>query len=150
MAKSKSKAKDTNDEPTPAPDAPEVNPRLHGELLSTSLLAFLKNWNAYGYQLTQRLAESGMPACDSGTVYRQLRQLEKSGFVSSFWDTSENGPARRMYSLTQAGDIFLNGWIEALQNYQKVLQQALVNFDPTTGPFSTVSSAAQDSAEDPK
>lgn len=124
--------------------------RLHGDMLTTTLLAFLKNWNAYGYQLTQRLAESGMPACDSGTVYRQLRQLEKSGFVSSFWDTSENGPARRMYSLTQAGDIFLNGWIEALQNYQKVLQQALVNFDPTTGPFSTVSSAAHESAEDPK
>ncbi len=110
--------------------APEVKPpRLHGELLSTSLLAFLKNWNAYGYQLTQRLAEAGMPECDSGTVYRQLRQLEKSGFVDSFWDTSESGPARRMYSLTQAGDIFLAGWIETLQNYQKVLQQALLNMD---------------------
>jgi poly-beta-hydroxybutyrate-responsive repressor len=98
-------------------------------LLSTSLLAFLKNWNAHGYQLTQRLAEAGMPACDSGTVYRTLRQLEKSGFVSSFWDTSENGPARRMYSLTKAGELFLGGWIEALQNYQKVLQQALAPWE---------------------
>ena len=58
------------------------------------------------------------------------RQLEKSGFVSSFWDTSESGPARRMYSLTKAGDIFLSGWIEALQNYQKVVQQALASFEP--------------------
>ncbi|MBI2766275.1 MAG: helix-turn-helix transcriptional regulator [Chloroflexi bacterium] len=113
-------------DPSPSPD---VRPRLHGELLSTSLLAFLKNWNAYGYQLTQRLAEAGMPECDSGTVYRQLRQLERSGFVSSFWDTSESGPARRMYSLTKAGEIFLTGWIEALQNYQGVLQKALASFD---------------------
>jgi len=112
-------------------EAPAVTPRLHGELLSTSLLAFLKNWNAHGYQLSQRLAEAGMPACDSGTVYRTLRQLERSGFVSSFWDTSESGPARRMYSLTKAGEIFLGGWIDALQNYQKVLQQALVPFAPT-------------------
>ena len=112
-------------------DTRDVKPRLHGELLSTSLLAFLKNWNAYGYQLNQRLAEAGMPDCDSGTVYRTLRQLEKSGFVSSFWDTSESGPARRMYSLTRAGELFLSGWIEALQNYQKVLQQAMfMGFDP--------------------
>ena len=25
--------------------------RLHGDLLSTTLLAYLRNWNAYGYQL---------------------------------------------------------------------------------------------------
>lgn len=108
-------------------------PRLHGELLSTSLLAFLKNWNAYGYQLTQRLAESGMPECDSGTVYRTLRQLEKSGFVSSFWDTSESGPARRMYSLTTAGELFLNTWMQAFENYQSVLQKAMQGFFPPPG-----------------
>lgn len=110
--------------------ATEVRPRLHGELLSTSLLAFLKNWSAYGYQLSQQMAKAGLPEFDSGTVYRTLRQLEKSGFVSSAWDTSESGPARRMYSLTVAGDIFLAGWIETLQNYQKVMQQALAGFAP--------------------
>lgn len=108
----------------------EPKPRLHGEMLSTSLLAFLKNWNAYGYQLSQRLAEAGLPESDSGTVYRTLRQLEKTGMVSSFWDTSESGPARRMYSLTRAGDLFLSGWIETLQNYQSVLHKALADFPP--------------------
>jgi PadR family transcriptional regulator PadR len=109
---------------------PTPSPRLHGEMLSNSLLAFLKGCNAYGYQLSQKLAESGMPQFDSGTVYRTLRQLEKSGLVSSFWDTSESGPARRMYSLTKTGEIFLNGWIEVLQNYQKVLNSALEGFAP--------------------
>ena len=108
----------------------DPKPRLHGELLSTSLLAFLKNWNAYGYELSQRLSEAGMPAFDSGTVYRTLRQLEKTGMVSSFWDTSESGPARRMYSLTQAGELFLSGWIETLQNYQSILQTALSGLSP--------------------
>ena len=104
-------------------------PRLHGELLATSLLAFLKNWDAYGYELTQRLAENGLPDFDSGTVYRTLRQLEKSGLVSSFWDTSESGPARRMYSLTKAGELFLSGWLAALQNYNKVIERTLRPFD---------------------
>ncbi|HMO54869.1 MAG TPA: helix-turn-helix transcriptional regulator [Tepidiformaceae bacterium] len=115
---------------TATPDAPEVKPRLHGEMLSTSLLAFLKGWNAYGYELTQRLAAAGLPESDSGTVYRTLRQLERSGFVSSFWDTSESGPARRMYSLTKAGELFLSGWIDVLQNYQNILQKAAEGLAP--------------------
>jgi poly-beta-hydroxybutyrate-responsive repressor len=105
-------------------------PRLHGDLLSTTLLAYLRGWNAYGYQLSQQLQRAGLPAFDSGTVYRTLRQLEKAGLVSSFWDTSESGPARRMYSLTQAGDIFLSGWIDVLTNYQKVLRDALEGMRP--------------------
>lgn len=113
-----------------AQDSPELKPRLHGEMLSTSLLAFLKGWNAYGYQLAQKLAAAGLPESDSGTVYRTLRQLEKSGMVSSFWDTSESGPARRMYTLTKAGELFLSGWIDVLQNYQKILTGALAGFIP--------------------
>ena len=113
-----------------AEDTPDLKPRLHGEMLSTSLLAFLKGWNAYGYQLAQKLSAAGLPESDSGTVYSTLRQLEKSGMVSSFWDTSESGPARRMYTLTKAGELFLAGWIDVLQNYQKILHNALEGFLP--------------------
>ena len=103
--------------------------RMHGDLLTTTLLAFLRNWNAYGYQLAQQLAQAGLPAFDSGTVYRTLRQLERTGLVSSFWDTSESGPARRMYSLTKAGDLFLSSWIDVLGRYQAVLQKTIAGFD---------------------
>jgi len=113
------------------PEEPRETPfRLHGDLLTTSLLAFLRNWNAYGYQLAQQLAEAGLPAFDSGTVYRTLRQLERTGLVSSFWDTSESGPARRMYSLTKAGELFLSNWIDVLGRYQAVLQKTLEGMEP--------------------
>ena len=112
------------------PEQPEVPFRMHGDLLTTTLLAFLRNWNAYGYQLSQQLAQAGLPAFDSGTVYRTLRQLEKTGLVSSFWDTSESGPARRMYSLTKAGDVFLSGWIDVLSRYQAVLQKTISDIEP--------------------
>ena len=108
---------------------PESPFRMHGDLLTTTLLAFLRNWNAYGYQLSQQLEAAGLPAFDSGTVYRTLRQLEKTGLVSSFWDTSASGPARRMYSLTKAGDMFLSGWIDVLGKYQAVLQRTLLGMD---------------------
>lgn len=110
-----------NDTPPVKDEAPAA-PRLHGDLLTTSLLAMLRGWNAYGYQLAQRLKECGLPAFDQGTVYRTLRQLEKGGMVSSFWDTSESGPARRMYRLTQAGELFLTGWLDALDRYQTFLR----------------------------
>ena len=115
--------------------------RLHGDLLTTTLLAFLRNWNAYGYQLAQQLQQAGLPAFDSGTVYRTLRQLERAGMVSSFWDTSESGPARRMYSLTKAGDIFLSGWIDVLGRYQAVLRKTMDGLAP---------SAADDEADEPR
>lgn len=102
--------------------------RLHGEMLTTSLLAFLKSANAYGYELTQRLSEAGLPPFDSAAVYRTLRQLEASGLVASFWDTSESGPARRIYSLTAAGALFLQSWAGVMQAYQAVLNSALEPF----------------------
>jgi PadR family transcriptional regulator PadR len=103
---------------TPAEDGP----RLHGDLLTTSLLAMLRGWNGYGYQLAQRMKECGLPLFDQGTLYRTLRKLEESGLVSSFWDTSASGPARRRYSLTQAGEVFLQSWLDALDRYQNFLR----------------------------
>lgn len=100
-------------------------PRLHGDLLSSSLLAFLRRWNAYGYQLVQELAKAGLENFDPTTVYRTLRQLERAGLVSSFWDTSESGPARRMYSLTRAGEAMLDLWLDIFNRYQKILHSAL-------------------------
>lgn len=104
-------------------------PRLTGDLLSSSLLAYLRRWNAYGYQLVQELGKAGMENFDSTTVYRTLRQLEKSGLVSSFWDTSESGPARRRYAITKSGETFLDLWLDIFGRYQKILQSALNSLD---------------------
>lgn len=113
-----------------------MRPRLTGDLLTSSLLAYLRRWNAYGYQLVQELGKAGLPGFDSTTVYRTLRQLERAGLVSSFWDTSESGPARRRYSLTTAGETFLDLWYEMFGKYQEILQSAwksLDNSDRTRG-----------------
>lgn len=110
------------------------SPRLHGDLLSSSLLAFLRRWNAYGYQLVQELGKAGLASFDSTTVYRTLRQLERAGLVSSFWDTSASGPARRMYALTKAGETMLDVWMELFGRYQKVLHSALDSLDNLNRP----------------
>ena len=93
-----------------------------GDMLTANLLALLKGWQACGYELMNRLSEAGLGDYNSGTIYRNLRQMEKLGLVSSMWDTSEDGPARRMYNLTAAGSLFLNNWIAMLETHRTALQ----------------------------
>ena len=98
--------------------------KLHptGEMLNAQLLAMLKGWSAYGYELTQRLEEAGLGEYNKGSIYRALRQMEGMGLVDSMWDTSADGPARRMYSLTQAGTLFLENWLTMLDMHRSMLE----------------------------
>jgi poly-beta-hydroxybutyrate-responsive repressor len=41
--------------------------------------------------------------------------------VRSSWDTSEGGPARRIYSITDAGEAYLKFWADSLNQYQKMM-----------------------------
>lgn len=85
------------------------------------LLLHLKNWNAHGYELIQKLTQFGFQSVDKGNFYRILRQLEKDDLVTSKWDTSASGPAKRIYSITLAGEEYLDTWASSLEQYQKML-----------------------------
>ena len=99
-------------------------PKLHptGEMLNAQLLAMLKGWSAYGYELVQRLEEAGLGEYNKGSIYRALRQMEGMGLVDSMWDTSADGPARRMYSLTRAGTLFLENWLTMIDMHRNMLE----------------------------
>jgi PadR family transcriptional regulator PadR len=90
--------------------------------LTPYLLLMLRSWETHGYDLIQKLQMFGFPTVDQGTVYRTLRQLEKEGFISSAWDATDGGPARRLYTLTEAGERFLSQWASALGQYNKMLE----------------------------
>jgi poly-beta-hydroxybutyrate-responsive repressor len=85
------------------------------------ILLLLRQWNSYGYELMERMAQFGLQAMNPGTFYRTLRQMEKDGFVNSTWNTSEGGPAKRVYSITAAGEAYLKFWTESLDQYQKMM-----------------------------
>jgi len=85
------------------------------------LLLMLREWSSYGYELMEKMSTFGLAAMNPGTFYRTLRQMEKDGMVSSSWDTSEGGPARRVYSITEAGEAYLKYWAESLDQYQRMM-----------------------------
>jgi len=72
---------------------------------------------AHGYQL---LAETGQLAVthaglDSAAIYRVLHRLEANGCVTSSWEESGGGPARRVYALTPRGWQHLAEWAVVLE-----------------------------------
>jgi PadR family transcriptional regulator, regulatory protein PadR len=99
------------------------------------LLLMLRQWSSYGYELMEKMSTFGLSAMNPGTFYRTLRQMEKDGMVSSSWDTSEGGPARRIYSITDAGEAYLNYWAKSLNQYQRMMDTffRLYTGQPTSG-----------------
>lgn len=89
------------------------------------VLLMLRQWSSYGYELMEKMAEFGMRVMNAGSFYRTLRQMEKDGLVNSTWDTSEAGPAKRRYSITEAGDAYLKFWTQSLDHYQKMMNSFL-------------------------
>ncbi|WNF35048.1 poly-beta-hydroxybutyrate-responsive repressor [Bacillaceae bacterium IKA-2] len=85
------------------------------------LLSLRGGFSIHGYKLIQELTNFGFDAIDQGNVYRILRQLEKDNLVCSEWDTSSGGPAKRIYTLTEAGSDYLDLWVNPLEQYQSML-----------------------------
>jgi poly-beta-hydroxybutyrate-responsive repressor len=85
------------------------------------LLVMLKDLNLHGYEIMKELKENFAVVSDPGTIYRALRQLERDGYIASWWDPKEQGPARRIYTLTNAGSDALKLWSSALEQYRSNL-----------------------------
>jgi PadR family transcriptional regulator PadR len=92
-------------------------------LLEPYLLLLLRNLRMHGYQLMRSLTAMGFAAVDPASVYRVLRQMEKEGLITSCWETGDAGPAKRTYTLTDAGETFLANWAGSLQRYQGLLDR---------------------------
>jgi PadR family transcriptional regulator PadR len=97
----------------------EARPR---NWLTPVTLVLLREESSYGYEILERLEEEfGFEQISAGSLYRTLRRTEKEGLSKSEWETSEGGAARRMYSITEAGEEYLAAWAQACEQYQNVM-----------------------------
>ena len=95
--------------------------RLPKNFITPWVLLVLKQWSLHGYLILQQLERMGFAGIDHATLYRELRRLERDGFVASQWETGESGPARRVYSITDAGEEMLRGWTDVVSGYQRMI-----------------------------
>lgn len=94
------------------------------------ILYYLSREKSYGYELINNIythfPELSYQAPGlMGNYYRILRMLELEGLIESQWDTSGNGPAKRVYSITPAGRENLNLLIKYIEKTKDFVEKFL-------------------------
>lgn len=77
--------------------------QLYKGLVELAVLAALRQGEAYGYQLLQRINQQPMLNAREPTVYPLLARLSRDGYLAERSGPSPHGPPRRYYRLTKAG-----------------------------------------------
>ena len=83
-------------------------------LLTFWMLLLLNEQEMYAYEMRPALADISHQTIDvdDNSIYRALKRFAEAGLVRSDVRASEAGPARRYFSLTQAGHVLLASFVE--------------------------------------
>ena len=78
--------------------------------LNVLILKSLQGKNLYGLEIIKSISEQtdGEIVIKQPSLYSALRRFEARGFVSSYWQDSDIGGKRHYYTLTDAGQQFLD------------------------------------------
>ena len=99
--------------------------------LPAFLLLFLLEKPMHGGMLFTKIQDSlhHVDQLDSGAIYRVLRDLESKNLVSSSWNTKDAGPAKRIYTITEAGKIEAKRWYDDIALRKKNLDFFLLHYN---------------------
>lgn len=83
-------------------------------LLTFWLLLLLHERSMYVFEMGQELdsVSEGTLTADEKSLYRALRRFEAMGMVESTWQSSDVGPRRRYYHLTELGTQLLRRFVQ--------------------------------------
>lgn len=93
--------------------------------LEFCILLMIRRQPSYGYEIISTLEQYPLLAAKENTIYPLLRRLLKEGWISSAWQESTEGlPPRKYYSLTAAGQEYLEAmskeWGDLLAAVQEI------------------------------
>ena len=72
-------------------------------VLEACVMAVVEVEPVYGYELSQKLQQIGLPDISDGTIYPVLLRLQKNGYIKGEMRPSASGPNRKYYFLTDSG-----------------------------------------------
>jgi PadR family transcriptional regulator, regulatory protein PadR len=90
-------------------------------LIELCVMAALRNGEAYGYQILQRLSQAEALTISESAVYPILARLAAEGMVKVREGPSPNGPPRRYYRLTALGEARLGEMAEQWRATRKAI-----------------------------
>ena len=92
-------------------------------VLEGCVLEMIAQEEIYGYELVQKLRQSGFENMVGGTIYPLLQKLEKKGYIRGQIKPSQDGPDRKYFTITRDGEIYLTEfWQEWSSLVEKVVQ----------------------------
>ncbi|SFG81149.1 poly-beta-hydroxybutyrate-responsive repressor [Desulfotomaculum arcticum] len=102
-------------------------------MIQPMLLLLILKKPTHGYELIQSFnALHEDEIVEPGTIYRNLRRMEKEGFVLSSWEASESGPARRKYDITEEGIKALQEAVLKLERQKQQIEDFLTEYNDLT------------------
>ncbi|MCY2925590.1 MAG: helix-turn-helix transcriptional regulator [Planctomycetota bacterium] len=122
--------------PLPLLDECPCSGRNLDRFIQPAVLAILSRGPVHGYRIVQDLGR--MPTFsghrpDATGVYRFLKAMEDRRLVSSAWDLSESGPAKRLFDLTAQGTVCLERWAVTLEQYREQIGELIQSLRQPVG-----------------
>lgn len=112
-----------------SPSIDDLAPGLPRNFVRFCVLLLTAEQPSHGYDYLDRMASMGMTSVDPGGLYRTLRSMEQEGLLQSHWETSNAGPARRTYQLTEDGLDWLHAWASAHREAIRIMRGFLSRYD---------------------
>ena len=106
-----------------------------------AVLLLLSEEPSYGYELVKGLRVFRFGTVDRPAVYRALAQLEKDGLVASRSAQSKAGTPRRVYRLTDDGEVALRRWMGVVKEEREGLDRVLRRYRATATPNTLLADA---------
>lgn len=103
------------------------------DILPPFVLLAVSLQRAHGYVIEDYLRALGLFGITMSTLYRTLRQMEKDGFLESTWEPGPTGPARRVYTITDAGHAWLGSSATMLNTYRETIDRFFGLYDAGPG-----------------
>ena len=94
-----------------------MNIQLKKGALELCVLLMLDKKNYYGYELISNISKN--IAISEGTIYPLLKRLKDDGYVTTYLEESNIGPARKYYKITELGK---ETKIELLKEWNKIVK----------------------------
>jgi len=93
------------------------------DILAPFVLLAVSLQRSHGYGIEDYLRALGLFGITMSTLYRTLRQMERDGFLESTWEPGPTGPARRVYTITDSGHIWLDSSAAMLNAYRDTIDR---------------------------
>jgi DNA-binding PadR family transcriptional regulator len=100
------------------------------------VLAILSEGESYGYAILKRVRElsGGEIEWTDGMLYPLLHRLQRLGYLSATWQTSDEGRRRKYYVITDEGRSALDDQRRQWITVTDALQDFWHRMDPYPGP----------------